>query len=317
MMNEKNTIEPEVTILLATYNGERYIDELMESILAQSYGNWKLLVSDDVSTDSTLKHLEKYIALYPEKIFLVNTEKKFGSAKENFLYLLSKSTSDYIMFCDQDDIWLPFKISLTLDLMLSIVKDKKVPVLIHTDLKVADAELNVIDDSFMQYSQLDFKRNKLNNLIIQNIVTGCTTMINSKLKDKICFDESHSENILMHDWYLALIASAFGEIRFLNKPTIFYRQHGDNSVGAKKKDIGFILNKLKNNDMKKSMHDTMRQAGCFAEAFKSELTTEDYALCKEYSELIDASKYNKIRFFLKNKVFKYDFSRMVAQFIWA
>ncbi len=314
MINDK----PKVTVLLATYNGINYIDELIESILIQSYDNWELIISDDVSTDATLSSIQKYCEKYSDKIKLLSCDKKHGSAKDNFMYMLSHCKGEYFMFCDQDDVWLPDKIKDTLEIMLSEEKnDASLPVLVHSDLKVVDSDLNIIDDSFMHYCQLSPLRNELNNLVIQNIVTGCTVMINSSLVDLIDFNILETDSILMHDWYLALIASAFGHIAYLPESTILYRQHNDNSVGAKRKDLKYIINKLHNNDMKDSMLKTMRQAGYFAELYNSKLSCNDYEMCKDYSKLVDMSKYAKIACFLKYKIYKYDFSRMVAQFIWA
>ena len=108
-------------ILLATYNGEKFLKEQINSLLDQSYKNWKLLIRDDMSTDCTMAILSDYISKYPDKIKLLKSNKRLGPC-QSFNYLLQKSDSDYVMFCDQDDIWLPEKIELSLKKMRSLEK---------------------------------------------------------------------------------------------------------------------------------------------------------------------------------------------------
>lgn len=220
-----------IDILLATYNGEKYLKEQIDSLLNQSYTDWKLLIRDDLSNDNTLSIISEYIKKYPNKIKRYESEKRLRPC-QSFNYLLQQSKSEYIMFCDQDDIWLPNKIELSLKKIkeLEEKKNKGIPILVHTDLKVIDSNNKIIAESFWQLLGLNPEQKSIKDLLGTNFVTGNTVIINRKLKDKI---GNIPLNANMHDWWLALVATEFGIVSYLNKTTILYRQHDLNSVGAK------------------------------------------------------------------------------------
>ncbi|MDG2422007.1 MAG: glycosyltransferase family 2 protein [Gammaproteobacteria bacterium] len=233
-------ISPKIAILLSTYNGEKYLSEQLDSVLAQTYQNLIVIVRDDGSSDGTLMILEKYSLLYKGKIHIVPSESKnFGaSGSFSFLieYVLEKKevlglTSTYMMFCDQDDIWLPEKVKLQISKMLATERNSFAgPILVHSDLRVVSATNQLIAGSFVQYQGLEIGRNRFTNIIISNLVTGCTALINEQLARKAI---PIPKNAIMHDWWLALVAAAFGEVIFLNTPLVSYRQHGRNTIGAK------------------------------------------------------------------------------------
>lgn len=231
---------PRIEILMATYNGEKYIKEQIESLLNQTYINWSLLIRDDGSSDGTVKIIEDYEKKYSEKIKILKDNKGSLRAKDNFLELLRNSKEDYIMFCDQDDVWLPNKIEITLKKMLEIEDG---PTLIHTDLKVVDKSLNTIADSFWKFQNLNPNRKTHNYLIVQNNITGCTMMINRKL---VNLSKGDFPNGAMHDWIIGIIASISGKIEQVSEQTILYRQHSFNQIGATKISVAYIKLKIKN-----------------------------------------------------------------------
>lgn len=281
MNNEKNNSY--VDILLATYNGEHYIEEQLESIINQTYSNWKLYIRDDNSSDNTVNIIKGYIEKFPEKIYLVEDIKKGLGAKKNFFELIKYSKNDYCMFCDQDDVWLDNKIELTMREMKKIEgeKTKKIPILVHTDLKVVSEELELINESFIKYQNLDPEMKALNNLLLQNNITGCTVMINLSLKQEC---KNIPENCIMHDWWLGLIASAFGEISFINEQTILYRQHSMNEVGAKNyNSYKFILGKI--NSTSQSIENGIKQGIEFFNMYKSSLSDKDLKIVKVFISL--------------------------------
>lgn len=177
-INKNHNVD--VCILLATYNGEKYIGEMIDSILNQDYENFVIVLSDDASSDSTPEILEEYAQRYSQKVNLYHSGMHFGCAQKHFMHLL-RQFSDYshIMFCDQDDIWHKDKISKTMKKMVELEKDHdiSVPILVHTDLRVVDSNLNEIAPSFCKYSNLNGNRLAVNQLLVQNVVTGCTVMI--------------------------------------------------------------------------------------------------------------------------------------------
>ena len=144
-----------ITILLATYNSGPYIREQIDSILAQTYSDWKLVVRDDLSTDNTVEIINEYICRYPDKISILDNHGESKRAYLNFVELLKNVESEYYMFCDHDDVWLPNKIDLSIQRMKEIEK-QDIPVVVHTDMKVVDQDLNTINESFWKYSRILF-----------------------------------------------------------------------------------------------------------------------------------------------------------------
>lgn len=234
-----------IDILLSTYNGAQYLQEQFDSILTQTYENWIILIRDDGSTDATQTIIETYINQYPEKIFLVDKSYNIGVVK-SFEKLLLYSSSKYIMFCDQDDIWLPKKIELTYEKMVEQeVFSPGKPILIYTDLKVVDNKLATIAESFWHYSRIrPDLLNTFDFLAAHNAVTGCTVMINETAKLRTI---PFNKKATMHDAWIALnVISVGGIISFVDKPTVLYRQHGNNVLGADNNKDSYLKNKILN-----------------------------------------------------------------------
>jgi glycosyltransferase involved in cell wall biosynthesis len=228
-----------INILLATYNGENFLSEQLDSLLTQTFKNFKIYICDDNSNDSTLYLINKYINNYPDKIILVNKPTTLQQgAKYTFDYLLKQSSAKYIMFCDQDDVWINNKIEVTLNGMKSaeLISGEHTPLLIHCDLKVVDESLNLINESFIQSQRIN-PYSSFINLLVKNSITGCTVMINRAAADGM--HGTHSSAI-MHDWWIALYVKAFGEVIFIDEKLILYRQHKNNVLGAKKSGFSNI-----------------------------------------------------------------------------
>ncbi|KAF5054864.1 Glycosyl transferase family 2 [anaerobic digester metagenome] len=302
-----------IDILLASYNGEKYIAEQIDSILNQTYKDWFLYIKDDCSTDNTLSIIRNYESRYKDKIKVITSDIKSGSAKDNFFSMLKYSENEYTMTCDQDDVWLLNKIEITLYKMLEAEKENKdIPILVHTDLKVVDEKLKKITDSLIKMQNIDFRRDKLNNLLVQNIVTGCTVMVNRKLLNYI---KIVPQQAIMHDWWMALLASALGQIYFIDIPTVLYRQHSNNDVGAKNvKSIDYILRKLRNlNGIKDAINDTYIQAAELLNAIGDEVDSRNNELIKQYSLFLKINKYQRIKRLIKYQYWKNGIIRVVGQ----
>lgn len=289
-----------VAICLATYNGEKYLREQLDSIVTQTHEDWILFIRDDESKDNTLYIINEYEKKYSKKIFLIKDDFTAHSSFKNFLYILNnikKYDFNYFMFCDQDDVWKKDKIQLSFESIKS--KDNK-PTLVHTDLEVVNSDLEILGDSFFKYRALNPSIKEINRLLIQNNVTGCTMMWNKKLNDLI---DLNNKNIVMHDWWITLVAAVFGEIIFVNKPTIMYRQHCNNVVGATKvNSIKFIFNRLvKSNKIKKTMFDSVEQAKELLNSYDIKDESKKI-LIENYSRLYEKNKIIRI-----HKVFKYKF----------
>lgn len=302
-----------IAILLATYNGENYIKAQIESILEQTERDWKLYIHDDGSKDKTMDVVQQYAKKYPEKIIIVDGPST-GGAKSNFFYLFSQVEAPFYMCCDQDDVWLPEKIEITKREMDNLIRgDEDKPALVFTELCVVDGELNVIAENMRDYQGLDCKNVCLNRALIQNVVTGCTMMVNRVLRDELTKIKNY-KNVLMHDWWAILVAVRFGKVAFIETPTILYRQHGDNGVGASHAtSLGYQLKRmLQGEEIKQSLENTRNQAKLFAEIYGE----NPDSLVKKYAELGGQSKLKRLQFYHKHDVKKSTTAKNIGLLIW-
>ncbi len=285
-------------ILLATYNGEKYIKEQLGSLLAQTCEDWRIIARDDGSTDATPQLLREFSAAHPGKLEIVSDGEKNLGSKGNFARLLTLSRSEYIMFCDQDDVWLPDKIERTLALMRDTEQGR--PALVHTDLTVTDKDLNTKDGSFISAHGLDPLPASAAGLMLRNSVTGCTVMINRRLADIAGLLPAEC---LMHDHCLALLALTFGKMGYLDSPTILYRQHGDNAVGSHKKGFFIKLKRLIDIPGYKAAlvrtgaetERNISQAAAIYEKYADLMTGENKRLYKELIDIKSKSRAGRIK----------------------
>jgi len=233
-----------IAILLAVYNSSLYLNELINSIVNQSYLDWTLYIRDDGSTDGTLNIVNDYCNIYSSNIILLEDKVKGRGSKNSFMWLLSKVNSDYYMFCDHDDVWLPNKIEKSISQMLVIEKmHLNSPIIVHSDLAVTDNHLNIIHSSFWSFSRTpSHYSSSFSFHCAYNNVTGCTMLIN-------CYARNLSMDIpssaKMHDSWIALVVLFNrGFIESIAEPLTLYRQHTDNVIGARKSRS--IIQKMRN-----------------------------------------------------------------------
>lgn len=301
-----------IAILMATYNGEKYICQQIDSILSQTCKDWELYIHDDGSTDNTIAVVESYVEKYPNKIHLIDG-KSTGGAKYNFFYMFGQVEAPYYMTCDQDDVWLDKKIELTYDKMLTIENKADVPCLVYTELRVVDSELNTIADTMSGYQSLDCHKRTINQFILQNSVTGCTMMVNRALRDKM-LRITDIDNTIMHDWWAALVAAQFGKTAFIDEPTILYRQHGDNSLGALGiNKLSYIVRRVW---QKKQIQESMRLGRLQAREFAKTYNLPADSLAVRYAALEGKSRRVRQRFYKENDMYKTGTMRRLGQAVW-
>lgn len=312
---DKNTI----AICMATFNGEKYIADQIESILRQTYQNWILFIRDDNSVDNTQEIIRKYATLDPQRIILLRDESLVGgSAKQNFASILAwvsdKYDFSYFMFADQDDVWLDTKIEKSMKLLLLNEVSSGLPLLVHTDLQVVDQNLEALGESFFEYRALKPDITDLRHLLIQNNVTGCTMLWNRALNELIDLQDA---TVVMHDWWIALIASVFGKILALKEPTVLYRQHGNNVVGATKVNtIRFVLKRLAgNNHVRKTLRLSVEQAAAFRNHFLGKLNEEDDRILCTFSELYSHNKITRILTVCRECILKQGWVQIIGELI--
>lgn len=270
----------EVSIVMATYNGAAYIEEQIESLFKNTYTDWILEVSDDGSTDKTLEIVEKFQERYPDKIIIYCNYEQFGATR-NFLEAAVRAKGKYVMFCDQDDVWLPDKIEKTLEFMKEREKTAgNMPVAVFTDAKPVDAVLRTISESFFSYNVLDMTKTDLPHLLIENKVIGCTTMVNRNLLNRITDFPNCARH---HDWWVALIASVFGDLAYLDEVTMLYRQHGDNVVGSQS-FFSYLVDRVKNIKVQRNaLIKTEKQAWEFYEIYKKYILEEQAQILQDFA----------------------------------
>lgn len=223
---------PPVEVLLATYNGERFLRAQIDSILAQDYKHLRVLARDDGSSDSTTVILSDYEQQFPDRFRTMPPGTPTGSAKDNFLLLMKASASEYVCFSDQDDIWLPDKVSRTMQAMAALESNHgtDTPLLVFTDLQVVDDTLKPLHESLWRLAGVDpDQMHHLAAVLVHNPVTGCTMLINRPLLD---MSVKMPAEAAMHDSWIALLASAFGASEAIETKTVLYRQHDRNVIGV-------------------------------------------------------------------------------------
>ena len=236
-----------IDILLSVYNGGKYLAEQIQSIVNQSNKDWSLTIRNDFSNDNSLKIIQNFCDKFSNKIFLQNDNLGNIGAVKSFNELLKNSTKDYIMFCDQDDVWLENKIEFSLQKMQQKEqeKGKDTPLLFFTDLKVVDKNLNTISNSFFDFSGIIFKESpKFNDIAVRNSITGCTVLMNRAAVKSILPINNKTE---MHDIWAALCVAKNGYVFGSKEVSVLYRQHSQNTIGAKKrKRFAVSFTNLKN-----------------------------------------------------------------------
>lgn len=219
-----------INILMATYNGRKYLREQIDSILNQTYSDFRLFISDDASTDSTVKILEEY-EKKDKRVEIYCHEKNMGVVS-NFEFLINKVRSEYFMFADQDDVWKPDKIEKSLKKLEETGSD-----LVYTDLEVVDNKLNKLESSFWKqkgfYEKIT-KNNNFESLYLNNYINGCTMLCKSSYINDFLPLPKNSKYVI-HDYWIALVVSQNGKMAYIEEPTIKYRQHGNNQVGSSRK----------------------------------------------------------------------------------
>ncbi|WP_338941129.1 glycosyltransferase family 2 protein [Fusobacterium polymorphum] len=265
-----------IDILLPVYNGENYLKEQIESILLQSYKNLRLLIRDDNSTDNSVSIINEYSNKDARVLVIKDNFGNLGLVK-NIEKLLENSTSEYIMFTDQDDVWFQNKMEKMYELIVN--KDKDIPILLHSNCYVTDEKLN-IKKEFLKNSVEEYT---IRDMFFKFFVQGSSTMINRKLKEHAL---PFVDNIYVHDRYLHILSEIYGERYFLNEPLMYYRQHSKNLIGSNtiiKKIFRNIVNLSKKFYLEKDkelIETIIKEKNIEKEIFKNYLIVTDSRVSK-------------------------------------
>ena len=295
----------EIVVLLATYNGQEFLKEQLDSLLAQSFQNFKIVIHDDGSCDDTPSIIADYKKEHPDRI-LVLQGKATGCAKNNFLWMLKEVEADYYFLCDQDDVWHKDKIKKSLEAIESMDADG--PACVFTDMFVTDDSLQVLSDSFVAYIGRSMANTAFGQILIDNPAAGCTMCLNKSLRDLTlqtmeCIDIS---NIPMHDAFILEIASLAGQIFPIREPLVFYRQTGHNAMGATTETDADKTNRnisdIKSGTIFQKKKAFVKEARVFAgEMAKAPwLSVDKKDILIRFSKIESKSKFKRISFYRKH-----------------
>lgn len=292
-------MKEKVAVLLASYNGEKYIVQQLDSLLKQTYSNFICYIHDDGSNDNTKIVINEFAQKYPNKFVVLDGEKT-GGAKENFFYLLKSVEADYYFFADQDDYWKSNK----MEEMLVLIKEKeknnkKLPYYVFCDLEIVDKNLDLIASSYIKYTGRDNLNFNPLYVIHRNYAPGCASLINKSLRDLMI--KVSVDNIVMHDWWGLIVAATFGQVIYYPKSLVKYRQHENNELGAQKY---YSVNKLKKLKCKKEeIKRNIKQAEEFCKnlkAIKGNFNKE-ITMIDEYLQLQSKAKLIRMLYNLKSR----------------
>lgn len=303
-----------VSVLLASFNGEKYIREQLDSVLNQTFGDLTVVVSDDLSADGTPAIIREYEERYPKRVKSLENKEKSGSAQNNFFRLLAAVPDEYVMLCDQDDVWLPDKVEVTLSEMKRMEGDygADIPLLVHGDLSVTDRKGLILHKSMAEYQKIAVHDNRFSHYLVENNITGNTVMVNKAFHRFL----AHSpEECAMHDWWLGLLASCFGRISYIDRPLVLYRQHGSNEVGSKS-GMEQYVNRQKNRDkVRENYRKMFGQAELFLKLYGREMSRDQRETLEHFISLPEKNRAEKIYTIWKYRLLKSTHMRTLGQML--
>ena len=231
-----------IEVVLPTYNGVAYLEQQLISIDQQSLRPSRVLVRDDGSIDGTQLLISLLKERYGAWLEVLPSDGNLGCV-QNVHRLIQFTKAGYVALADQDDIWLPHRLATSMMLMEKIERKcgSSKPLLVHSDLNLVNVDGISLGCTYFQNQRLDPRRTQLLDLALTNVVTGSTVLLNRALINAAL---PIPQQALMHDWWLALVASCTGEIGLISEPTVNYRQHPGNVVGARGVDPLALLQKL-------------------------------------------------------------------------
>lgn len=290
------TNTPKVEVLLATRNSQAYLGELLDSLANQTWSDFNLIVSDDASTDETTTVIDRRAQQFREPLRLTVHESPTGSARANFASLLSKAQGDYIFLADHDDVWMPEKIERGLKSIMSLESQyaPETPCIVHGDMTVIGSRGEPITPSFWAFKSIHPEYGqRLRTALMHPTVTGCTVVMNRPLLQLV---REVPPSAVMHDWWIGLVAAAFGVVGFDDQPHIKYRIHGANVSNPKKSSLaGAVRRRASPSDIHHWIGLRMDQGVAFLDAYREQLPAESLRTLENFASVRDAGPWARRR----------------------
>lgn len=278
-----------ICILLATYQGECFLRQQLDSLVTQTHRDWVCVAQDDCSTDATFSILREY-AQADERFVVMRAPERQGGAKGNFFSLMAycqqhMADVKYFAFCDQDDVWLPDKLAVSLAALRELeAAAEGLPMAMCTDAQLVDGEGREIAASYLAYTAHDPQRTCFEQLLVENMAPGCTMLFNRACLESVRVPQEGMGAIEMHDWWTMLVAAAQGGVACLPQVTVKYRQHGSNTLGAQRYSLADRAAQWRATlDGIRSAHD---QARAFAEAYEGLAPERELAAARDFGAML-------------------------------
>ncbi len=297
---------PEVEVLLATYNGASFLPAQINSIFSQTWPNLSVIAGDDGSTDETmtiLKDSERATA----RMHVLHSQPERG-AMRNFTRLIQESSASYVAFSDQDDVWDSDKLSISMRRMLEEEQRRgtDTPILVYTDLRLIDSCGRLLSCSLWQKSRVRPQVACFSNMLAQNLVTGCSMLVNRALLDLAC---PIPPQAIMHDYWLALVAAAFGAAIPISQALVSYRQHATNLIGAGRPlSLAARIKRIYSDpELQEWISRAAHQARAFAERFNDRLPPDAIAALETVTLLPSLTFMQRIQATLRHGIVRTEF----------
>lgn len=274
---------PEVDVLMATWNGSRFLEQQLRSLFGQTFQDFRLIVRDDDSTDSTPQILEQFRSRYSDRVIVRKNSTRHGPC-QTFSLLAEEAEAPYFAFCDQDDVWRADKLQLEVGTTKSIEAEHgaQTPVLVFSDTELIDQDNRLLAPSVWKMKHINPQRASLGAMLVQNLVSGCTILGNRRL---LLHAVPIPEEAFMHDFWFGLVAAAFGVLRALDEPTVGYRQHDSNTIGVGSGiQIANAFKRLFGDPaFAQGIAKSRQQATKFAERYASQLSRQQKQVLQAWS----------------------------------
>jgi glycosyltransferase involved in cell wall biosynthesis len=274
------------------HNGARYLRAFLDSVQAQTHADWQLWMVDDASADDS-RLLLAVAAREDDRIHVLPSPPQRLGAAGAFAWLWARvpSEAQWMAFADQDDVWRADKLARSLQALRAAVTNAEMPGLVHTDLEVVDAELVTLAPSYWRQAGIVPTPPTFRRLVAQNVATGCTMLLNRALYERV---GEIPAGVTMHDAWVACVAALTGTVVALPEPTVRYRQHGNNTLGARAAvtrvpfgaAAGRALRALTGpNRVREQIQASARQAALLQERCAAHLSSHDRAFLERYAAI--------------------------------
>ncbi|WP_427871164.1 glycosyltransferase family 2 protein [Leucobacter luti] len=308
---------PLVVILLATFNGAKYLKPQLASLDSQVHNNWHLVVWDDGSTDSTPELLRSFADARPGRVTILEGE-PVRSASGNFFRLLRAAPpADFYALCDQDDVWHPDKLTTMIAGLQWMGEQHPIrsPALAFSDLRVVDRDLCLLRESFMGQIKARPERASFGSLIVENLAPGCSMVFNSALLREL-YEEPETRNAaIMHDWWLILLAISTGRVGYVDRALVDYRQHESNTLGTvTRAGIRFALTKLLKPNAP-SIAGTYAQLGALLSLHQPQMHSEASKIARAFVVTEHQTKIARMIVCIRHGILKQTFPRRLYQLL--